>query len=66
MKILQKISITRIVQRYIRKVPNNTGSTTKISFINELGAISLQLAVNIESEKSNNNLKSIPPIFKKF
>ena len=33
MKILQKISITRIVQRYIRKVPNNTGSTTKFRLL---------------------------------
>ena len=47
-------------------MPNNTGSTTKLSFINELGAISVQLAVNIEGKKSNNKPKSIPPIFKKF
>ena len=42
------------------------GSTTKLSFINELGAISVQLAVNIEGKKSNNKPKSIPPISKKF
>ena len=30
-------SMTRIVQRKIGKVPYNTGSTTKLSFINDLG-----------------------------
>ena len=51
-KVRQPESTTRIVQRKLGKVPNNTESTTKLSYIRELCATLKQTLYKYETTNS--------------